>query len=389
MTADIRAFAVNAALKAFSILPVKNVILFESSPDYACNTYPVYDAFRKMPEVREKYRLMWYVSDERLVPEDFPKEDIIYLEPPSLKETLRHILYRATARCTVMCNRVKNPVRKKQLSVFLCHGNGIKRLKGLYEIGKKIDFVLSQSHFFDEVMCDDLDIEKNQLFYTGYPRCDALFEDHSDLKEKFGVPEGEKLIMWLPTYRNHKNGAMETDGSGGLPVIKTSEDIEKLTAALEKYNAYLFLKPHPAQDRSVIDAHSTSRFKVISDFDLAEKGSRLYELLAASDALITDYSSVFYDYLLCDRPIGVTTDDAEEYGKTRGFAFDGVVELFSKAASLLPDISALCTFLSDVCAGRDDKSEGRCEVRALTNMYTDGKSAVRTAKFILEKLDKQ
>lgn len=387
--ADIKALAVNAALKAFSILPVRNVILFESSPDFACNTYPVYDALRKMPGVREKYRLMWYVSDERFVPEDFPREDMIYLEPTSLKEIFRHILYRATARCTVMCNRVKNPVRKKQLSVFLCHGSSLKRVRGMYEIGKKIDCVLCQSHFFDDVICIESNVEKKQLFHTGYPRCDALFEDHSSLKGQFGVPEGAKLIMWLPTYRNHKNGAMETDGAGGLPIINSREDIEKLTRILEKNNTYIILKPHPAQDLSVIDAHSTSRFKVISDFDLSEKGSRLYELLASSDALVTDYSSVFYDYLLCDRPIGVTTDDAEEYGKTRGFAFEGVTELFGKAASLIPDVGAFCDFISDVSAGSDDMSEGRREVRELTSMYTDNRSAVRTAEFILKKLDEQ
>ena len=61
-----------------------------------------------------------------------------------------------------------------------------------------------------------------------------------------------------------------------------------------------------------------SNLVFINDAFLSDNGIINYELLGVADALLTDYSSVYYDYLLLDRPIGLCWDDYEEY-KANGF----------------------------------------------------------------------
>lgn len=385
MGSKLKNLIVDGVLKAFSLLPMKKIILFESSPDFACNTYPVYEALKNSKELGEKWRLMWFISNEKFIPDGFSKKDTIYLTPNGLKETLRHLYYRAVSAAMITANRNKNPVRKRQLTVFLGHGSSVKRTKGIYETGHKIDYVLCQAPFFDDILCYQFDVTPAQLIHTGYPRCDELYHSCPKAREIFSLPKDSKLVMWLPTYRKHKNQTMEQEGSAGIPIIKTKEAFNALSDFLEKNNITLVLKPHPAEDLSAFEFSREGRFKVITDEFLAENKLRLYQILSEADAMITDYSSVFYDFLICDKPVAITTDDAEGYKNTRGFAFD-VVTFFSKAAVELPDVSSLYKLLEEISKGVDNKKEGRKELRDITSQYQDDRSAERMAKFIIEKL---
>ncbi len=385
MGSKLKGLFVNGTLKIFSLMPMKKIILFESSPDFACNTFPVYEALKNSETLDKDWRFMWFISNEKFIPDGFSKKDTVYLTPSGIKETLRHLYYRAVCAAMITANRNKNPVRKRQLTVFLGHGSSVKRTKGIYETGHKIDYVLCQAPFFDDILCYQFDVKPSQLIHTGYPRCDELYHSCPKAREVFSMPEGSKLVMWLPTYRKHRNQTMEQEGSAGIPLIRNNEALESLNEALERLNITLVLKPHPAEDLSAFKLSEDGRFKVITDEFLAKNKLRLYQVLSEADGLITDYSSVFYDFLLCDKPLAITTDDAEGYKNTRGFAFD-VVSLFSKAAAEMPDIPSLFRFLESVSLGTDDKKDGRKEVRDLTSQYQDDCSAERTAKFIIEKL---
>ena len=385
MGGKVKAFLVNSAIKVMSILPLRNAVVFESSPDFACNAYPVYEKLRSDSEFFSKYKLMWLVTDGKEPCQGVEKNQLIYDDPKSFSKIIKNLYYRSTAKCFVMSNRVKNKVRKGQFFIFLCHGSKTKKTRDLYEIGDAVDCVLCQSHFFDDVICEEYNINKEQLVYLGYPRCDALFEYHTDVKEKFGAAKGEKLILWLPTYRKHKNVSDEEAISTGIPLLRDSECAEKFGKALTDCKVRVILKPHPAEDITNLKAFSVPNFTVITDEMLEEKGVKLYELLSASDALISDYSSVFYDWLLCDRPMGLTADDEQAYKNSRGFAFD-LDPLYDKASERLKSVSDLCDFVKDVAEGKDRHLEGRREVRDLTNIYKDGNSAERTASFIVNKL---
>ncbi len=385
MKDKIKKLFVNTAIGFLRILPLRKVIVFESSPDFACNAYPVYAEIKNNSGILANYRLMWLVTDGTRPAFGIEEKDLIYDDPKNFSAIVKNLYYRACAECFVMSNRVKNKVRKGQLFIFLCHGSKTKKTKHIYEIGDKVDYVLCQSHFFDSVICDEYNISKEKLVYLGYPRCDALFENHKQTKELFDVGSDEKLIIWLPTYRKHKNVSELNSGSTGLPLIKSSADAECLGKFLSENNVKIIVKPHPAEDTSSLAEYNIPCFSVVTDDVLAEKGIRLYELMSCADALISDYSSVFYDWLLCDRPTALTADDEDLYKKERGFALD-LDALYGKAACRIGNAEGLCDFIADVAKGYDIMADGRREVRDLTNMYRDGNSAVRVRKFIEERI---
>ena len=121
--------------------------------------------------------------------------------------------------------------------------------------------------------------------------------------------------------------------------------------------------------------------------ELNEKNVQLYQFIGSTDALITDYSSVYYDYLLTGKPIGLTVDDFEEYSKTTGFVFDEVFEYIIGEHILNCD--DFVRFIDNVVSGKDDLLEKRNEMNKLFNYYHDNQSSMRVCDFIFEQLKKR
>ena len=130
-----------------------------------------------------------------------------------------------------------------------------------------------------------------------------------------------------------------------------------------------------------------SNLRRIDDAFIAGLGVAPYEFLAASDAMITDYSSVYFDYTLCDKPIAVTWEDIDDYRQFPGFAID--LEQYMKGAEKIYNIEELCRFIEDVSNGIDRRQMERREIRDLTNDFRDGKSAERAVDFIIDKANLQ
>ena len=96
-------------------------------------------------------------------------------------------------------------------------------------------------------------------------------------------------------------------------ILYSPEDVLDLNGFLAEKRVLLVFKPHPAQDLSVMKDLNCSNIRFIYNDYMLGRGIQTNELLAQTDALITDYSGIYYDYLLTDKPIGVTLDDYEDY----------------------------------------------------------------------------
>ena len=152
--------------------------------------------------------------------------------------------------------------------------------------------------------------KKENIKILGSPRLDVLFNDipHSDLfmEEDFKniqklKEQGKKLFFYTPTFRD--------TGKDISSWLKS----EKLKEFLNKNNAILVCKLHFA-DKNSLD------FELTEEFYKMDSNSDIYPVLKYSDALITDYSSIYFDYLLLDKPILYYVPDIEEYQeKCRGF----------------------------------------------------------------------
>lgn len=367
-------------------LPVGKTILFESNPDFACNTYPV---FRRMQDSMKGYRLVWLTKkrencDGRLGKGIYAGDDASFLDRAVLEWYLN--------RCNVMIssNVFQQKRKPKQVFLFLTHGSKTKKTRGLYEMGDDVDFINVQSHFFDDIITYEYNCKKEQLVYLGYPRCDCFFSGNvPDVRALLHTESNEKYVIWLPTFRKMTTGKVdarsEAYNSIGMPIVYSIEKLGELNDFLKSVRLHILYKPHPKQDLTEAKSASLSNFHFISDDDVRAAGLQLYEVIGGSEALITDYSSVFFDYLLLDHPIATTTDDIEEWKNGRGFAFD-IEKMYDLATCRVKDQKELLSFLSDVSKGIDRRKEDRRTVRDTTNMHIDGNSAERVVAFIRKSL---
>jgi len=130
---------------------------------------------------------------------------------------------------------------------------------------------------------------------TGYPRNDLFY---NTLNEESSIFK----IVYLPTYRGRVGNTIDLFGDYRF-------DIEAWQDTLKKYNIHFYIKMHPASILSgeIIDKLSNSaNIKFLDDIDLAE-------FLPMTDLLITDYSSVYFDYLLANKPIIFAPFDYDQY----------------------------------------------------------------------------
>lgn len=201
---------------------------------------------------------------------------------------------------------------------------------------------------------------------TGYPRNDALAREISGERiGQGGVHElltgitTERLIAYLPTYRE--------DGSDPTEHI----DFETLNAFLAEHDAVMLVKFHPFNDPKI----DTGRFDHIHFLPV---GFDVYPTLRNIDVLITDYSSVYFDFLHLDRPVVFYAYDREAYMKSPGFHLDydevtpgPIAETFDEL------LDALTTVFSSPESHADDRER----VRQLAFDYVDDGSAERVFRY--------
>lgn len=147
----------------------------------------------------------------------------------------------------------------------------------------------------------------DKVHITGQPRTDILFAAEApdpDVRFEPPLPPHTKRVLYCPTWRE------------GTPVRLfpfPDRDLEALQALLEAEDAVLYVRTHPndpgglkARDRRIVPLQG-------------DKVTEITDVLPRFDALVTDYSSVWYDYLLLDRPTIFLPYDLAEYAEAPGF----------------------------------------------------------------------
>ena len=251
-----------------------------------------------------------------------------------------------------------------------------------------VDYFLSLSPFFDDKLSELCNLDKNQIIHLGFPRNDDLFSKNVHLNKILKNKKYSKIIMWLPTYRQRENKlsnlTMDNTFDLGIPIIYNTENLQILNNLLKELDVLLVLKPHPAQDLSVINAGKLSNFIILTDDNLKKSNINLYEFLSQTDALITDYSSVYYDYLLTDKPIAITTDDFEEYKKVFNIVFDNPFEVIK--GEYIKDFNDLLLFIQNVASENDVAIEERIKAKNKFHKFQDKFSSKRVYEFLVNKI---
>lgn len=363
-------------------LPIKKRIVFESNPEFSCNTLPVFKEMMKRG-IDKEYEIYWLVENKEKYKND--KSGVKYLnycEKGIGTLKLKYIL--ATSKALIFTNRFLTKYKKKQLVVNLLHGSPLKRTDGYVE-HDTCDYVITQSSFFNKVVSDSLQVPIEKMVSLGFPRTDIL-GDNTGLLNALGISKNQKVIVWMPTFRKNRNTGAKFGSLNrlGVPLLDSVEKFEQLNMKLEENNVLLVIKLHPAEDTTNMTLSDYSNIWFLSDRDLEKKGATVYGLLAESDALLTDYSSVYYDYLLTGKPIGLVIDDLAEYSKRNGF-FYGEYKDFVKG-DYIECLDDFFIFIYNIAHDIDSDKEERQWAIDRYCEYKDFKSTDRVVDFIMEKL---
>ncbi|MFD9125333.1 CDP-glycerol glycerophosphotransferase family protein [Kitasatospora sp. NPDC059571] len=214
---------------------------------------------------------------------------------------------------------------------------------------------------------------KGEVLESGYPRNDALAAgaDAAAVRRRLGVPDGKRIVLYAPTWREDQQRANGDGYELGLQL-----DLAAARAELAADHV-LLVRPH---------AHVREPLPGAGDGFLFDVGDYpdVQELLLAADVLVTDYSSIMFDFAITGRPVLFFTYDLEHYRDTlRGFYFDFEAEV---PGPLLPTSGELVAALRDL-AGPDTITPKYAEAyrrfRATHCALDDGRAAVRVVDRML------
>lgn len=359
-------------------VPLQNIIALESVPDVSDNTKALADELIRRG-LNQKYKMVWLLNKPGK--ENYPRiPNVYYLYPKGNK--VMYQLVSNLCKCMICCNDLLIPRRKDQFSMYLSYGTPMKRLRPYYTVPHSIGCLLAASEQVATLCANEFSYPIERIVPLGFPRNDALLNAKLDLTELFPEVRFSKVIVWYPTFRQHNSGAKATKTSS-MPIIHDQEKAVKLNAWAKEKGVLIVLKPHFIQDLSYVKEMNLSHIKIIYDdfYDFHKISS--YEFVGSCDALITDYSSIYFDYLLCDKPVAMIWEDYEEYARNPGFAEDA--EPFLDGSEKIYTLEELMEFVECISKGIDKKREVRNAVCDQVNYRRDSQNASRVADYVIEK----
>ncbi|MDL0437788.1 CDP-glycerol glycerophosphotransferase family protein [Niallia sp. SS-2023] len=255
-----------------------------------------------------------------------------------------------------------------------------------------IDYVCSYSDKFSEMMTKCFKVDPEIFHITGMPRNDLLIKsyhekDNSILRKLFHIEtEGKKFIMFMPTYRkvtfnNRQDTTLNRSHFFGFEKFNS----EEFTAFLEKNNLELIVKFHPVEEQYMLKngIELGNHVHLLTHEMLTQNNLDMYDILGKFDLLLTDYSSVYFDYLLIDKPIIFLPIDVEQYKTTRGFIL-GDYDMWTPGAKATTQQQLQDEVLTNLKDSEKFAAE-RAKVRNIVHYYQDDVSSFRVWEFIKQR----
>lgn len=240
--------------------------------------------------------------------------------------------------------------------------------------------IISTGNLYNLLMGASYGLPRSLFEITGFPRNDFLFLSDGKKKLEFLFPESKNktIIFYMPTFRetiyNQKEG-----GKSGYLFNWNDFNSDDFDDYCKSNNILFFIKIHPYDYQYMQDTDiKNDSIKILKDEYFAH--GDLYEYLNAADILVTDYSSVYFDYLLLDRPIIFLDADFDTYAHDRGFLLHPVDKW--RPGITVKDMKNIKEEILNVISGRDDYKERRKWVRDQVHQYQDAFSSERVFKMI-------
>ncbi|MBP2658167.1 MAG: teichoic acid biosynthesis protein RodC-like protein [Firmicutes bacterium] len=376
------------------IIPKKRTrILFHSEPSFSDNAKALWEYI----DINFKYETIWIVDDDDLYHKMKQKGIGVYHNNTFLGFwKIFRSKYLVTTHVPVFIKVKAN----NQILINLWHGVPLKCMgfldkteskKALVHtkfFSDKTDFFITTSAIMKYALISCFYINPSKVLVLGQPRNDKILSLNYkvDLLENLlqvSINNYNKVLLYVPTFRVGYGQRVEGEKIDivGCNYMRLKKfDYEKFESFLKENNYLLVMKLHPIEEKyykESIEAANSSHIKFLWTQDMQENMCFLYDFLNLFDVLITDYSSVFYDYLLCNRPLVFLDNDIEEYKSVRGLIFDDPYFWMPgyKVKSLLDLQKALVQ-----CFSNDIYIDKRMKINKLVNLYQDDQASQRISK---------
>ena len=401
------AFVNSLLFYSCALFPIHNnriaVCTFEGRGGFGCNPKYIVNELHRRDENLE---IVWLVDDLKKEFPDYIRK--VHNTP------LSRAYWMTTSKIWIDNYRTKYGTVKRKGQYYLNtnhYTTGIKtvglwRGKGFSPMAclvssadsAMIDGLIIDSDFGRE-MCPKGLLYKGKLLKMGAPRTDILYGDKSlprmNFRKRHGLASDAKVVMFAPTFREKATDGKRSIWNGQLTI-----DLERLLKTLEARfggDWYLCIRTHPQL------AGSFGRYKhnnIIPHARVIDESNAddMYQILAAMDAYITDYSSACFEAGLAEIPVFLYADDIDEYRKDRGGFFWNITsdmledisldpEIFLNTKAKLPfSISVNNKMLEKNIRSFDEREyKNRIdEMKESLHMLFDGKASDRAAEWMLQ-----
>lgn len=319
---------INLLKKIVRCQPNRIVFVSYGGRKYDDSPKAIYEEILRTPFF-DTYELIWAFQDPGKI--NLPRGRKIKID------TLNYFIKLLSARVWVTNSRVERGLNFKGRKTFYLntwHGTPIKKMgedicrTNLSFRGKNhwnvTDVMLAQGKYDAEIFSRVFKIPYKKFAIIGLPRNDELIvgnnlDNIKKLKTKIGIPLDKRVILYAPTFR-------EFDKDEGNNCVMTAPlDLDRWSKEFGK-TTILLIRTHYEVVR-VMNVVENEYIKNVSDYP------SLNELMLISDILISDYSSIFFDYSILGRPMIPYCYDYETYSTKRGMYFDIRNELKYKGKS--------------------------------------------------------
>lgn len=367
------------------------LVVFMSQPDFACNPHALWKYITENTDFDTAWIIKKSNYYDTLIGRGIKCAVYDTIEANKMISSADIII----ANSYTFLNIPKND---NQLLVNLWHGSGVKA-HDYYDHDLNPRHIIKLKNYFNKVdlMCvhslDDrfklsamLHFDLRKMYVTGQPRLDCVTSSDGKKKmtEIFGeeITKYDRLIFFAPSYRSNMSchaGKIYSDNIFRLD----DYDNEHLNCFLTEHNAALIYKLHPIEQTAFSGRNFSmnDRCFELTDRILFENDIRYDELLNAFDVMISDYSSIVFDYLLLNRPVVYLLPDLDEYKNAKGFVFNNIDQYMPGEKAY--NFDSLLTALNNAFDNPEKYADARNNVISNRFDYTDGRSAERCFKQIM------
>lgn len=308
-----------------------NMVLYMSyyGRGMICNPYAIFkelikdDEFRNLTHV---WVLDKFENHKKLIEEYKNNSHVIFVEEPSIQ----FLKYLCTAKYLISNVSFHTFFTKKERQIYIntWHGIPLKTLgydlpDGKISISNVVrtflqsDYLISANKFTTKIYKDAYKMQsayEGKIIEEGYPRNDGIFNtDRNEILDKLieygvNIERNKKIILYAPTWKGAEYAKPDTS-------VESYFNFVEIIGKYVNLNEYqILIKPHQIVYKHLLKLNVMTDIFIPATIDTNE-------LLSVTDILVSDYSSIYFDFMDTNRPIFFYIPDIEEYKGYRGLYF--------------------------------------------------------------------